>query len=171
MRVRFDVNDGQGRHAFIHDDLGEALASLTPESRPNWGGLNAAQMVEHLLWAFEVSTGRLAVAAGTSEEWQQKARAFLRDNRPMPRGFENPLLRDGLPPLRFGSLDEARDALITEARRFLDLSASDPHARRVHPVFGVCSAEEWSRVHFKHGVHHLLQFGLVEIDEGISPLA
>lgn len=167
MKIRFDVNNAEGRSALIRAGLGEALASLTRESQPNWGGFTAAQMVEHLLWGFEISTGRLTVAAATSEEWQQKARAFLHDRRPMPRGFENPLLRDGLPPLRFGSLPEAVTSLASEARLFLELSFSDPQSRRIHPVFGACSVEEWSRIHFKHCVHHFLQFSLVEVDEGI----
>jgi len=165
MKVRSDVNDAYGRSALIGTGLGEALRTLTPETQPRWGGFTPAQMVEHLLWAFEVSTGRVIVASSMPEEWQQKARAFLHDNRPMPRGFENPLLKDGLPPLRFRSLLEAVDALTREASRFLELAASEPHARRVHPIFGASSVEEWSRIHFKHGVHHLLQFGLIEVDE------
>ena len=165
MKVRYDVNDSEGRRALIGAGLGEALRSLTPETPPQWGGFTSAQTLEHLLWAFEVSTGRVVVASSMPEKWQQKARGFLHDNRPMPRGFENPLLEDGLPPLRYGSLSEAVDALTREGSRFLDLSSSDPHARRIHPVFGASSVEEWSRMHFKHCVHHLLQFGLIEVEE------
>ena len=126
-------------------------------------------MVEHLLWGFELSTGGLTIAAATSEEWQQRARAILFDHRFLPRGFENPTLRGGLPPLRFDSLAEAVNAATSEARRFLNLSSTEPQSRRIHPVFGPCSAEEWSRIHFKHCVHHLLQFGLIEVDEVMPP--
>lgn len=165
MRVRFDVNDAAVRDEFIGAGLGEALLSLLPETRPNWGALSAAHMVEHLLWGFEVSTGRQDATASTSDEWQQKARVFLHDHRLMPRGFENPLLKGGLPPLRYDTLAQAIEAVVREAHRFLDLAAADVDARRVHPVFGACSMEEWSRIHFKHAVHHLLQFNLIEVDE------
>ena len=38
----------------------------------------------------------------------------------------------------------------------------------VHPTFGPLAAEEWSRSHFKHVYHHLLQFGLLERDGGVG---
>ena len=38
-------------------------------------------------------------------------RGFLYDNRPTPRGFMNPLLAGGLPPLRHSGLVQARTAL------------------------------------------------------------
>ena len=163
MKIRFDVNDALGRSTFIGRTLGDALASLSTESRPLWGGFTAAQMVEHLLWGFELSTGRRIAEAATSEEWQRKARAFLHDDRLMPRGFESPPLKDGVPPLLFSSIPEALSALTAETARFLEAAASEPASRRVHPVFGACSVEEWSRIHFKHGVHHLMQFGLIEL--------
>ena len=165
MKVRFDVNDSVLRAAFIDPGLAEALGSLSPERQPLWGSFTPAQMIEHLLWAFEVSTGRVVVTCSMSEEWLHKARGFLHDNRPMPRGFENPLLREGLPPLRFATIPEAVRALALEARRFVDLSSSHPASRHIHPVFGPAAPEEWSRMHFKHGVHHLLQFGLIEVEE------
>lgn len=171
MKVQFDVNDAAGRDHFIAELLGEALGRLAPDRKPEWGGFTAPQMVEHLVQAFEISTGRLKVACATPEDWRIKARRFLHDNRPMPHGFDSPLLRDGAPPLRFETIPHAIEALRNEARRFLDLSASDPDSSHMHPVFGECNASEWSRVHFKHGVHHLLQFGLIEVEEVVEPVS
>jgi hypothetical protein len=34
----------------------------------------------------------------------------------------------------------------------------------MHPLFGPIGAEEWTRVHFKHAYHHLLQFALIDGD-------
>jgi hypothetical protein len=168
MKLRVDVNDSSGRDALILSGLTDALKRLRPESPAAWGGMNAREMVEHLLWGFEVSTGRVQVGCDLPEERRAKAQSFLLDNRPMPRNFENPLLKQGLPPLRFEQLPAAIEALQAEARRFLDLSRSDPTSRRTHPVFGPCTVEAWSRVHFKHCVHHLLQFDLIEA-EGVEP--
>jgi hypothetical protein len=78
----------------------------------------------------------------------------------------NPLLTAGLPPLRRGTLAEAREALVSEADRFLGQAGSAPGTLRVHPIFGPLTLEEWSRVHFKHGYHHLLQFGLIDEAKG-----
>ncbi len=164
MKVRFDVNDVQGRTRFLTKTLCEALSALPPDRKPAWGGFTAAQMVEHLLSVFELSTGKTTSGSSLPEEFQVKARAFLRDNRPMPRGFESPLHKNGVPPLRFESIPMAVEALRLESKAFLELGAADPGPARVHPAFGPCTPDEWSRMHFKHGVHHLLQFGLLEVE-------
>jgi len=169
MKVRFDVNDLEARNEFLATTLVEALSTLPFDRKPAWGGLSAAQMVEHLLSVFELSTGKGTSGSSLPEEFQVKARAFLQDNRPMPRGFESPLHKDGVPPLRFESIPTAVEALCRESQAFLDLCAANPEAVRVHPAFGPCTLEEWSRMHFKHGVHHLLQFGLIEIEAAQAP--
>lgn len=164
MKIRFDVNDAQGRREFLTTQLCAALSVLPPDRKPEWGGFSAAQMVEHLLSVFELSTGRTSSGTSLPEAFQVKARAFLQDNRPMPRGFESPLHRNGVPPLRFERIAEAVEALRLEVKAFLELCASDPGTVRVHPAFGPCTPDEWSRMHFKHGMHHLQQFGLVEVE-------
>lgn len=164
MTIRFDVNDAQGRTEFLTTTLCEALSALLPDRKPEWGGFSAAQMVDHLLSVFELSTGKASSGSSLPEAFQAKARLFLQDNRPMPRGFESPLHKNGVPPLRFESIPMAVEALRLESKAFLELCAADPHCVRVHPAFGPCTLEEWSRMHFKHGVHHLLQFGLIEVE-------
>jgi oxepin-CoA hydrolase / 3-oxo-5,6-dehydrosuberyl-CoA semialdehyde dehydrogenase len=162
--IRFDVNDPALREAFLGRQMGEALASLQPSDPPRWGKMTALQMVEHLLWSLELSTGRTRIECPLSQEKQERAKAFLHDNRPMMHEFMNPLLKDGLPALRHASLAEAAAALQQEAGRFLDQARRDPGAVHTHPVFGPLGLEEWSRSHFKHGCHHLLQFGLVDVE-------
>jgi hypothetical protein len=76
----------------------------------------------------------------------------------------NPLLKEGLPPLRFSSLGEAKKALMAEVDRFIIHSRDEPEAVHVHPIFGAIGMEEWSRTHFKHAAHHLAQFGLLELE-------
>jgi len=70
----------------------------------------------------------------------------------------------GLPPLKHKDFSAARAALEEEIAAFWSELAEHPEALYVHPLFGPIGAEEWSRTHFKHGCHHLLQFGLIELD-------
>lgn len=165
MKVRFDVNDAPGRNALLRDVLPGALEPLRADQTPKWGGMAPQQMVEHLLWAFEASTGIIEVPCPTPEERRAQVRPFLSNNRAMPISFENPLLKDGLPALRFPTLSIATAALIEAARTFLRLEESEPEVKRTHPLFGPLNAEGWSRLHFKHVVHHFLQFGLIEVEE------
>lgn len=160
--IPFDVNNAKLRDAFFRERLFDALAGLQDDSRPSWGKMSARQMVEHLVWAFELSTGQAQTDCAVPEERRGSLKAFLHDSRPTPREFQNPVLAAGLPPLRHGSLPEAKAALRVEVERFLRQAGDTPDAIHMHPVFGPIRAEEWARSHFKHTYHHLLQFGLID---------
>jgi oxepin-CoA hydrolase/3-oxo-5,6-dehydrosuberyl-CoA semialdehyde dehydrogenase len=162
MKIAFDVNDTELREAFLSRLLNDALAPLREDSRPKWGAMTAQQMVEHLTWAFESSTGVSSVACEVPEARRQRMKAFLYDNTAMMRDFRNPALIAGLPPVRHPGLAEAKSALAAEVSRFLEQRRTMSAATYTHPVFGPLAAEEWARSHFKHAYHHLLQFELIE---------
>lgn len=162
--IPFDVNDAEAREALLRRGLFEALVALHANARPRWGHMTAQQMIEHLLWAFDLSTGEAQAECPIPEPQRQRAKAFLYDNRPTPREYMNPALTAGLPPLRHDALNGAVASLRAAVNRFLQQAASAPDATRTHPVFGPISMDEWARAHFKHTYHHLLQFGLLAAD-------
>ena len=168
MMIPFDVNDAAARDRFLRRDFGEALTRLQAGARPRWGAMTAQQMVEHMAWICEVSTGRATVECPVPEEKRERYKAFLHNNTPMMREFRNPALAGGLPPLRHPGLPEARAAFAAEVGHFLEDQRAAQSGLHVHPVFGPLTVEEWSRAHFKHAYHHLLQFQLIE-DPGGSP--
>jgi oxepin-CoA hydrolase/3-oxo-5,6-dehydrosuberyl-CoA semialdehyde dehydrogenase len=159
--IRFDVSDSQLRDLFVRRLLHDAIDGLADTSQSNWGKMTAQQMVEHLTWAFELSTGKVRVDCVVPQLQRERMKVFLHSNRPSPREFMNPALVGGLPALRWESLAEAKAALRVEAARFLKYSRRTPHAIHTHPIFGPIGVNEWSRIHFKHSYHHLLQFGLL----------
>jgi hypothetical protein len=163
IKLRFDVDDDSLRDTFLRTFFFGALDGLRPDSRAAWGAMGAQQMVEHLLWAFEVSTGRAVVECSVPAGQLGRMKAFLRHNRPTPHDFMNPELREGLPPLAHATLGEAIAALQAEVDHFLLQQRDDHTALRVHPIFGPIALDDWSRAHFKHCAHHLLQFGLIEV--------
>jgi oxepin-CoA hydrolase / 3-oxo-5,6-dehydrosuberyl-CoA semialdehyde dehydrogenase len=162
MIIPFEVNDPAVRDGFFRRHLWEAIAALRVDAPPRWGRMTARDMVEHLSWVFEVSTGQASVECAVPEARRERWKAFLYDDTPMPREFRNPALAGGLPPLRHPGLDDARITLRKEVDRFLDHCRDTPQATHVHPTFGPLGMEEWGRSHFKHAYHHLLQFDLVE---------
>ena len=159
--ITLDVNDEHGRQRILEHVVPRALASLHPEARPAWGRMSAQQMVEHLTWAFECSTGAAQVDCPVPAERRERMKSFLYDDQPSPREFMNPVLRAGLPPLRHPDLAAALAALDGARRAFLEPPESDGPTAFTHPIFGPIGREEWSRVHCKHVLHHLEQFGLV----------
>jgi len=160
--IPFDVDDPELRSTFFRRLLGGALAPLEEGARARWGEMTAQQMVEHLAWGFEVSTGRAAVECTVPELRRERMKPFLFNHTPMVHEFRNPALAAGLPPLRHPGLAAAKAALAVEVSRFLEHERSAPDTLHTHPVFGPITVEEWARAHFKHAYHHLLQFDLVE---------
>ena len=164
-RLRFDVGDALLRDSFLRTFFFGALDDLTASDRPRWGKMTAQQMVEHLVWTFELSTGRAEVDSRLPEAQLERMRSFLYNDRPTPQEFMNPALRYGLPRLRFPDVKASRDALREEVDRFLYHAREEPAAVHVHPVYGTIGMEDWSRSHFKHSAHHLLQFGRLHIED------
>jgi oxepin-CoA hydrolase/3-oxo-5,6-dehydrosuberyl-CoA semialdehyde dehydrogenase len=158
---RFDVNDAALREAFLRGEVTLAVEQLDQASAPRWGRMHPQEMIEHLIWAFELSTGQAPTECSVPEAERPRMKAFLYDNRPTPREFMNPALAAGLPALRYGSLSESTRALARELGRFIDGPRSDGRLFD-HPIFGPIGYDEWHRTHFKHTYHHLLQFGLIE---------
>ena len=157
-----DVNDRASREDFLRRGTFDALAALRTDAPAEWGRMTAQEMVEHLAWSFELSTGRASVVCPVPEPKRERYKAFLRDNTPMPHEIANPALVAGLPPLRHASLADAIDVLRREVAHYFERAAAEPGARYTHPVFGSLDAEQWSRSHFKHVRHHLLQFRLID---------
>jgi oxepin-CoA hydrolase/3-oxo-5,6-dehydrosuberyl-CoA semialdehyde dehydrogenase len=161
VAVAFEVDDGIGRRRFLDDVAPQLLESLDPNAKPAWGGMSAQQMVEHLAWVFDISTGAAQVACDVPEEARRLFKAFLYNTMQSPRNIMNPALVSGLPPLRWPSLTGAIAEWNAAKRRFNESPDSSGSATYVHPLLGPLNHEEWSRFHFKHIFHHLLQFGLV----------
>jgi oxepin-CoA hydrolase/3-oxo-5,6-dehydrosuberyl-CoA semialdehyde dehydrogenase len=158
MPIGSRVDDAAFRDALLARHMWDALGSLRADTAPRWGRMSPQQMVEHLAWIFEVSTGRASVECVYPEAKRERYKSFLHDDTPMMREFRNPALAAGLPPLQHAGLPEAIAALRREVEHFLDAARVDAPA--MHPTFGPLRREEWSRSHFKHVVHHLEQFGL-----------
>jgi oxepin-CoA hydrolase/3-oxo-5,6-dehydrosuberyl-CoA semialdehyde dehydrogenase len=149
------------RDSFLRQAILAAVERLGDDAAPRWGRMRAQEMVEHLLWAFELSTGRARTVCDVPPAELPRMRRFLFSNRASPREFMNPALVSGLPPLRFPTLADAKAALRGELQRFLDAPRS-AETLYTHPVFGPIGYDEWHRTHYKHACHHLLQFGLIE---------
>ena len=161
IAIRFDVNDEKNRASFFGRCLGEAVDCLDVNTQALWGNMTPQHMIEHLVWAFQCSTGALVLRCHTPEQLLERAKRFLYDNRPTPRGFRNPELGEIPPAYQCASLQDARTWFNQELVRFSGYYQSHPKAVHVHPIFGPLGKEEWERSHFKHCCHHLLQFGLI----------
>ena len=98
---------------FLSPDLETFLVkldTLSPEKLPEWGTMNAQQMVEHLSNSVDVSLGKIEVKLIIPEEKIEKSLEYLHSDKPFPRGVKIDYAPEN-PPLRNESLDEAIDEL------------------------------------------------------------
>jgi oxepin-CoA hydrolase / 3-oxo-5,6-dehydrosuberyl-CoA semialdehyde dehydrogenase len=159
--IPFDVNNDGLRKVFFDQILIDRIVGLTEETKSLWGKMSPQNMIEHLTWAFEISTGKINVSCQTPVNVLERVKKFLYENRPMPQNYKNPLLDENPLPFRFEKLSDAKKVFHQEINYFVRYFDERPEAIHTHPVFGPLGAGEWQRIHFKHCYHHLLQFGLI----------
>jgi Protein of unknown function (DUF1569) len=130
------------------------ISSLTPQSKPLWGKMNAAQMLAHCQKPLGVALG----------DHQVKSSFFMRLIGPL---FKKQLFNDkpfkrNLPTDKSfiiadeRALEEEKQKLSSMVNRFTESNLSDAP----HPFFGKLTNEQWSKGTWKHLDHHLQQFGV-----------
>lgn len=139
------------------------LDRLRAEQPPQWGVMNAAQMVRHLHEATRMYTGELTGTdrstwrTRTVFRWMALAgvlppKAILA-RRPTRTLKVIDVVRSGIPT---GGLDEERRLL----REVTEAAIRDQRWADRHPLFGRMSANDWGRLMHTHMAYHLRQFGV-----------
>lgn len=140
----------------------EKLLGLTEETKANWGIMTAQHMAEHLEYFTLFGLGTVPSEILTPEKYLEKTQDSLWNFRAMPKKFDHPMLKKGVvEDLRFGSLDEAKDALIKALKGVEEKFKTDADFQAKNPVFGYLNRYEWDLFCRKHIQHHFEQFGLV----------
>jgi Protein of unknown function (DUF1569) len=138
----------------VKQDIIDRFTKLTPESKPLWGKMTAAQMLAHLQMP-------IGVADGTH---QLKRTLMGRLIGPM---FKSILINDkpfkhDLPTDKSFLMTETKDfekekqKLLAMIRNFSEASI----VNETHTFFGKLTKEQWSKGTWKHLDHHLRQFGV-----------
>lgn len=161
IELHYDVNDSNLRSTFFQEILPKSIEALDKNMEPNWGKMSARHMIEHLIYAFQMSTDKLEVECKTPAQKRTKLQAFLHTNRPMPKGFISPVIGNELPELEYQSFNKAKEKLKKEIQYYLAYYEKNPDTEQTNPMFGKLGAEQWQKFHFKHCFHHLSQFSLV----------
>ncbi|WP_129021733.1 DUF1569 domain-containing protein [Edaphocola flava] len=141
------------------EQLQSVLDRLKPQQGPLFGIMTPQEMVEHLLFFVEISSGLHPQVQFFSDERALKNKQYLiySENALAP-GVKMPLM-NGMPQeLQCKDLAEANAALIQATIQFNQTAESPDY---VHPALGLMSRAEWKIFHDKHFTHHFKQFGLI----------
>lgn len=140
-------------------EIEKTLAQLTETSTRLFGQMTPQHMLEHLSITFKLSSGRIAIPEFEPNEKQLGYKhQLLATDMEFPKGIRAPGLPAELLPLRFESLQIAKEKLIQAINEFENTFSTQPDLMTFHPRFGKLTYEEWKIFHDKHVKHHLGQF-------------
>lgn len=151
------------RHRFV-----PLLEGLPTETKPSWGKMTVQQAIEHFADFMRIASGKAVFAEIiTPPEQLDKMRSFLESDKPFRENTKNPLLPEVPAPVRNPSKEEAVKELKEEVDDFFTLFEKANLQVTRNPLFGDLNYEQNIQLLYKHGLHHLKQFG-IEITEGTN---
>lgn len=141
----------------VHEEVMQRLQSLDANAQPQWGKMNASQMMAHCCKAFEVPLSERPLPRiwlGVLIGWIVKTTLY--NDKPWKKN---------LPTSPAFIVKDARD-FEKEKQRLLALinafysKGPDKAGLYPHPMFGKFTATQWGKAMYKHMDHHLRQFGV-----------
>jgi len=158
------------------EDRVKLFNTLQRDAKGLWGIMTPQHMVEHvggLIYTTSIGKGSAKLALPEEQAAKMKSR-FFSVYYPFPKSAKMPGTQDqptALFPLRYASLEEAKEKLQGATAKFLAQQESNPDQISLHGYFGELTMDEWLAFHIKHLEHHLMQFGLLPAaDEKITQL-
>jgi oxepin-CoA hydrolase/3-oxo-5,6-dehydrosuberyl-CoA semialdehyde dehydrogenase len=138
------------------------LDKLTESTTAKWGSMSAQHMIEHLEYSFLLATEKEKAIIDTPEELWEKYQDSLFSYQEMPKEYKHPMLsKEGNEALRYGSLQEAKEAFLKEWDAFEAYFKENPEAVTANAVFGPLDKDHWDLLNRKHLHHHFKQFDLL----------
>ena len=130
------------------------LSQLQPDATAQWGSMTAAELLAHLIDAFQVTfkEKEVTIQKGFLSSGFGRWLALL---FPIPKGkIKAPAIFHERKPADF----DADKQIVSE---YIKRFSADPHqAFGPSPLFGHLSNKQWARLHYIHLDHHLRQFGV-----------
>jgi len=131
------------------------FSKLTPDARPAWGQMNAAQMLAHLADPLKTAMGTKPVALKPGAFSNPIVRTLIIFYLPWPKGAPT------APEFVHAHEEHFGENLAAFRNTFQEFVASgESTTKDPHPAFGKLSGKAWGRLVYRHLDHHLRQFGL-----------
>lgn len=134
------------------------INKLTADTKPQWGKMNAAQMLAHNLAAMKTATGELKIKRafiGKLLGGYARKKFIIKGD---PFGKSSPTDKN-LIITDERNFDEEKQKLLAIIEKFGNAGASGVTSEP-HTFFGELTPELWDKLMAKHIEHHLVQFGV-----------
>ena len=134
------------------------IRGLRPDTRPEWGRMDVAQMLAHCCVGYEITYEDVHPRPGPVKRFLLRTlvKPGVVGEKPYPRNAPT------APVFRVRGerdFERERDRLIGYLERTRDLGG-DAFEGRDYPNFGPLTRREWSTMFYKHLDHHLTQFSV-----------
>jgi len=130
------------------------IESVSPESKPLWGGMTCGRMFRHLAQSFAMANGELPTKSKNIPLRYFPLKQFAIYVMPFPKGLPTaPEMLEGDGESCEAARGDLRNGIETFAKRADVTSWPD------HPAFGKLSTRAWGVLMYRHSDHHLRQFG------------
>lgn len=142
--------------ATLRSSFVNRVKTLTTDTKPRWGRMNASAMMAHINDSLRMALGDLPVKSKNLPLRYKPIRRLFIYYLPMPKGA--PTAPELIARCNGASLEDERQAFSELMQR---CGALVPGAKMgEHPAFGDLSYDEYGALIAKHTDHHLRQFGL-----------
>ncbi len=139
------------KEAFLSQDFLKKIKSIHPSTKGSWGVMNVHDMIEHMSDSFRMASGKDLYTKILSD-------------KPMRENTKNSLMGETPADHKHEHIEDAYQELETEIHDFFQAFSHDKTLVVRNPFFGDLNYELWIALLYKHGKHHLRQFGIQEID-------
>ncbi len=134
------------------------IQQLTPQTQPQWGKMNVAQMLAHCNVAYEMTFENIHPKPGIFMRWMLKAlvKSGVTNEVPYKKNVRTApafLITDER------DFNKEKTRLIQYIEKCVSLGAAHFDGKESHS-FGNMNSTEWNNMFYKHLNHHLGQFGV-----------
>lgn len=142
-----------------HQKILDRLNKIEAKTLPQWGKMNASEMIRHCRIAMELPLGRLELKPNfffklLFGKWIKNK--VTNDEIYKPGAPTAPEFKVHNKELNF---ETEKTQLINTMNEFVQRDDS-LLAKTIHPIFGTMTSHEWRKSQWKHLDHHFRQFGV-----------
>ena len=139
----------------VKREIVERINKLSPQSQPQWGKMNVAQMLAHLQMPMGSAQGIHKLPRTLFGKIVGRfAKPVFYGDKPFKRNL--PTDPSFVMTRAQKDFEKERQGLIIMIQNFKEENILN----KTHPFFGKLTVEQWSRGTWKHLDHHLQQFGV-----------
>src|ERR1700738_3770207 len=131
------------------------VRDLSAEKRPQWGRLNAPEMLAHISDQIRMALGDVPARRGSGWMSVPPINYLMIYVVPWPHGAKGPTEAFTTKPVTW---DSDLQQLVMLIQRFSE--KQDQRSGPEHPLFGKLSGTAWAALSSNHLTHHLRQFGV-----------